>query len=139
MLIQIEFIINPKTKESRCLGVNITNQITLGREGTLGNDFSDTRLYPASGFSDNLVDGDADIDLTPYRGLYNGVSRRHAIIKYEKMDEFNAPSLLIADLGSTNGTLLNGKRLPPYRFFTLRDGDEIRFARLVAHVTFPNN
>jgi pSer/pThr/pTyr-binding forkhead associated (FHA) protein len=38
------------------------------------------------------------------------------------------------DMGSTNGTYVNGRRLVPNQTYILRDGDEIRFSRLTAHI-----
>lgn len=78
------------------------------------------------------VDKDKDIgfDLTPYGAYQGGVSRRHATITY-----YNG-ALYIEDLGSTNGTRINGFQLTPKRKYRLRDGDEIEFARLRTGVRF---
>ena len=48
-----------------------------------------------------------DIDLTPYQGLEAGVSRLHASIR------IRGDEVYIMDLGSANGTRLNGEKLPP--------------------------
>lgn len=71
-----------------------------------------------------------DIDLVPYGALEKGVSRQHAAI------ELNEDTLIILDTGSSNGTYLNGQRIMPNQPRVLRDGDEIRFGKLVAHVYF---
>jgi len=71
-----------------------------------------------------------DIDLTPFGALEKGVSRRHAII------EPSEDTLMIMDIGSSNGTFLNGQRLMPNQPRVLRDGDEVRLGRLVAHIYF---
>jgi pSer/pThr/pTyr-binding forkhead associated (FHA) protein len=71
-----------------------------------------------------------DIDLTPFGALERGVSRQHAII------EFNEDTLMLLDAGSANGTYLNGQRLLPNQPRVLRDGDEVRLGKLVAHVYF---
>lgn len=71
-----------------------------------------------------------DIDLTPFGALERGVSRVHAVI--ERSDE----TLTLIDMGSSNGTHLNGQRLAPKQPRILRDGDEIRFGKLVAHIYF---
>lgn len=71
-----------------------------------------------------------DVDLTPYGALEKGVSRIHAAITR------NEDTLTLVDLGSVNGTHLNGQRLIPDQPRVLRDGDEIRLGRLVAHVYF---
>jgi pSer/pThr/pTyr-binding forkhead associated (FHA) protein len=71
-----------------------------------------------------------DVDLTPDNGLEKGVSRRHARI-LRKTGE-----LYVEDLGSVNGTYLNGKRLTPYLPHALKDDDEIRLSRILMHVRF---
>src|SRR5690606_23325139 len=72
-----------------------------------------------------------DIDLTPFAGYRMGVSRRHAAIR--PGDE---NSLDLWDLGSSNGTFLNGQRLSAHRPYRLRDGDEIRLGQMVIHIFF---
>lgn len=71
-----------------------------------------------------------DVDLTPFGALEKGVSRIHAVIA--RTDD----TLTIIDMGSVNGTHLNGQRLTPDQPRILRDGDEIRLGKLVAHVYF---
>jgi hypothetical protein len=71
-----------------------------------------------------------DFDLTPYGALEKGVSRIHASIV--RTDE----TLTIVDMGSSNGTHLNGQRLIPEQPRIVRDGDEIRFGKLVTHIYF---
>jgi pSer/pThr/pTyr-binding forkhead associated (FHA) protein len=71
-----------------------------------------------------------DIDLTPDSGLEKGVSRRHAKITRKGSD------LFLEDLGSVNGTFLNGKRLTPYLPHPLKDNDEIRLSRIPMRVHF---
>ena len=71
-----------------------------------------------------------DMDLTSYGGLEKGVSRRHAKITRQ------GEEILIEDLGSVNGTFLNGKRLTPYLQHPLTSGDEIQLGKLVVRVRF---
>ena len=71
-----------------------------------------------------------DVDLTAYGALEKGVSRVHASI--ERSDDV----LTIIDMGSANGTNLNGQRLSPNQARVLRDGDEIPFDKLIAHLYF---
>lgn len=52
-----------------------------------------------------------------------GISRIHAEIVRED------GNLVVKDLGSRNGTSLNGKTLVPYRTYPLQDGDVIAVAR----------
>jgi len=74
-----------------------------------------------------------DLDLTPYGAMEKGVSRIHAAI-YRHED-----TLTLVDMGSANGTHLNGQRLAPSQPRVLRDGDEIRLGMLVAHIYFKGN
>lgn len=71
-----------------------------------------------------------DLDLTPYGALDQGVSRTHAAIR--RGDKV----LSIVDLGSSNGTYLNGQRLIVDKPRLLRDGDELWLGRLTLHVYF---
>lgn len=72
-----------------------------------------------------------DIDLTPYAGYRMGVSRRHATIR---LNDEN--SLDVWDLGSSNGTFLNGQRLSAHRPYRLHDGDELRLGQMMMRITF---
>jgi pSer/pThr/pTyr-binding forkhead associated (FHA) protein len=71
-----------------------------------------------------------DLDLTPDGGLEHGVSRLHAIIRRDDRGIF------LIDLDSINGTMINGRRLPPHQPYPLHTGDEVRLGRLVMHVHF---
>jgi len=71
-----------------------------------------------------------DIDLAPYNAIEKGVSRQHAAI------ERNEDTLMLMDIGSSNGTYLNGQRLPTNQPRILRDGDEVRLGKLIAHIYF---
>jgi len=71
-----------------------------------------------------------EVDLTSDSGLEKGVSRRHAKITRRGSEVF------IEDLGSINGTFLNGKKLTPYLPQVLRDGDELLMGRLMLRVSF---
>ncbi len=71
-----------------------------------------------------------DIDLEPFGASDQGVSRRHAtIIRRDG-------SLNIMDVGSHNGTYLNGQRLVAHQPRVLRDGDDVRLGHLVLHIKF---
>jgi pSer/pThr/pTyr-binding forkhead associated (FHA) protein len=71
-----------------------------------------------------------DLDLTADNGLEHGVSRMHA------MFQLTGQGVMLVDLGSKNGTLLNSYRLPPDMLYPVRDGDQVHFGRLpvVIHI-----
>jgi hypothetical protein len=69
-----------------------------------------------------------EIDLTDAKE--HGVSREH-ICLYRR-----GHAVEVEDLGSTNGTLLNGVPLKPYRPASLNDGDQLQLGQLVVKVKF---
>jgi hypothetical protein len=80
-----------------------------------------------------LLTGDAEeafIDLKPFGGYENGVSRRHAAIRR------TVRGYEILDLGSTNGTWLNKKRLIPEKPYPLHNGAQISLGRLQIFVIY---
>lgn len=88
------------------------------------------QIQTVIGRSDTSSTQKPDLDLTPYGALEKGVSRIHAAI-YRSED-----TLTLIDKGSANGTHLNGQRLVPNQPRVLRDGDEIRLGKLIAHIYF---
>lgn len=76
------------------------------------------------------VNEDDEIDLTPYGAQDRGVSRVHAQLQI--IDAI----VHITDLGSTNGTFVNGKRLEKDTPTALRKGDELLLGRLAVQVLF---
>jgi hypothetical protein len=77
------------------------------------------------GRADPVRDIHPDIDLVPYGGDVNGVSRLHArlVVKDEQ--------IYIEDLNSTNFTFLNQQRLQPGQLYALNPGDELRLGLLM--------
>jgi len=71
-----------------------------------------------------------EVDLTPYAGYRMGVSRKHASLRLQESQ------LNLWDLGSSNGTFINGTRLNPHRPYPIRDGDEIRLGQMVLRLFF---
>lgn len=69
-----------------------------------------------------------DVDLSPHNAYANGVSRLHAVLKLIQ------EQIVIMDLGSSNGTYLNGSRLPPYVETPVAHGDVIYLGKLKIQV-----
>ena len=69
-----------------------------------------------------------DIDVSEEGEEAHSVSRRHARILWQ------SNSLVVEDLGSINGTFLNGKRLDPYMPEPLHDGDVIYLGKVMVEV-----
>jgi FHA domain len=78
----------------------------------------------------NLLDQQPDVDLTSFNALESGVSRRH--IRLTRLNDL----VRVADLGSLNGTYLNGFRLTPQQDRVLRNGDELLIAQLTMRVKY---
>ena len=70
------------------------------------------------------------VDLTPYGAAEKGVSRRHARIV------FSNDELMIEDVGSVNGTFLNGHRIVPYQSVPLSSGDVVQLGTLILQIYF---
>ncbi|MBE7550137.1 MAG: FHA domain-containing protein [Anaerolineales bacterium] len=79
------------------------------------------RLDPAS----NIF---PEVDLSPDGSQAQGVSRRHVGIFKQ------GAGVMIEDLGSSNGTFVNGKRLDPYFPEPLKHGDLLQLGRLLIKV-----
>jgi hypothetical protein len=81
------------------------------KEFTLGRASSDQPIIP-------------DIDLTPFNAYKAGVSRLHATIRLD------GEKMSIVDLGSANGTQLNGEKIEPNVPYDLMHGDVVKLGRL---------
>jgi pSer/pThr/pTyr-binding forkhead associated (FHA) protein len=73
-----------------------------------------------------------DIDLGVYGASDLGVSRLHLGLRYEKLDK----TICVFDLGSSNGTFLNGLKLYPKEIRVLRHGDELRLGRFMLRIYY---
>ncbi len=71
-----------------------------------------------------------DVNLSAYDGREKGVSRKHALLRVDRRQ------LLLIDLGSSNGTWLNGAQLTANQPIRLESGDEIRLGKLPMRVRF---
>jgi pSer/pThr/pTyr-binding forkhead associated (FHA) protein len=65
-----------------------------------------------------------DVDLTNLGGMEKGVSRKHAVIHRSGVD------YTVEDMGSTNGTYINKKRIQPHAPQAIKPGDEVKFGKL---------
>jgi pSer/pThr/pTyr-binding forkhead associated (FHA) protein len=65
-----------------------------------------------------------DVDLSPFDAFTLGVSRLHAVLRIIN-DE-----VVVTDLGSSNGTRLNGQKVVPHVDYPLSHGDMILLGKL---------
>lgn len=79
------------------------------------------RLDTAKGFF-------PDLDLIPEVVPESGISRLHCKIHQR------GSAYWVEDIGSANGTFLNGQRLTPYLPHALEDGDELQLGRVKLRV-----
>lgn len=91
--------------------------LTLQEQLYIGRANPEAELYP-------------DLDLAGDGGEDAGVSRVHAVI------QMTADGVVLRDLNSTNGTLLNNYLLDPEMAYLLSNGSEIQFGELLVHIFF---
>ncbi len=91
--------------EGSTLDIPAKDEIMIGREDPI------SEVFP-------------DVDLTALGGLEKGVSRKHAVIHRTGAD------YTVEDMGSTNGTFINRKRIQPHAPEAIKPGDEVRFGKL---------
>jgi pSer/pThr/pTyr-binding forkhead associated (FHA) protein len=65
-----------------------------------------------------------DVDLSPYEAYSQGVSRLHAALKIAN------DRVVIVDLGSSNGTRINGQKIVPNVDYPLNHGDMLALGKL---------
>jgi pSer/pThr/pTyr-binding forkhead associated (FHA) protein len=106
------------------IGVNEegTNLVLLSSDGSKLE--VPTKDEVVIGREDPISDVFPDVDLTGMGGMEKGVSRKHAVIHRSGTD------YTIEDLGSTNGTYINKKKIQPRAPQTIKPGDELRFGKL---------
>jgi hypothetical protein len=73
---------------------------------------------------------DEFINLTVFNGEEHGVSRQHCAFRRR------GTALLVTDLGTTNGTYLNGQRLKPHTDHVIVHGDKLILGSLHLIVSF---
>jgi pSer/pThr/pTyr-binding forkhead associated (FHA) protein len=72
-----------------------------------------------------------DIDFVAFNAIVNGISRSHAAIAPQTDGKF-----VLIDLGSRNGTKLNGHTLNAHQPYPITDGDEIYIGNLRTVIYF---
>ncbi|MEM6284281.1 MAG: FHA domain-containing protein [Chloroflexota bacterium] len=82
------------------------------------------------GRRDPITEQVPEVDLDRYAGYRMGVSRRHAILR------LIGDELKLIDLGSSNGTYLNGERLEARKPTTILEGDVMRLGQIIMKVKF---
>jgi hypothetical protein len=73
-----------------------------------------------------------DIDLTPYKAYEAGVSRMHASIRMVE------DQVLITDLGSANGTRVNGMQITPHIPYPVKHGDILTLGKFKIQILLRN-
>lgn len=69
-----------------------------------------------------------DVDLSPFEAYSQGVSRLHAALKVHR------DRVAIMDLGSSNGTRVNGQKIVPHVDYPINQGDTIALGKLKIQV-----
>lgn len=69
-----------------------------------------------------------DIDLSPYEAYAQGVSRLHVALKIINQ------GVVVTDLGSSNGTRVNGQKIVPHVDYPVNHGDIIAIGKLKIQV-----
>ena len=82
------------------------------------------------GRGDTVTSYMPDVDLAPHGAYRLGLSRKHAILQRQ------GDALHIIDLGSRNGTHINGAVIEPKRPHPVQNGDEVQFGDLVVRFFF---
>lgn len=73
----------------------------------------------------------AMLDLAQAGGADKGISRQHAVIKIE------GHQILLSDLGSTNGTFINGRRLAPNILYPFDPAENLRLGAMAINLKIP--
>jgi FHA domain len=99
----------------RILDTGQTIPLEDGEEFTLGRISGSQPILP-------------DIDLTSYKAYEGGVSRLHATIKIDR------DKVTITDLGSANGTRINGKKIASHQPCVLSNEDILSLGKFKAQI-----
>lgn len=100
----------------KLVGSNQTISLAGQKEFTLGRMTEGQPILP-------------DIDLSPYEGYAEGVSRLHAAVRVTDR------GVMVVDLGSSNGTRINGQKIVPNVNYPLKDGDMLALGRIKLQIS----
>lgn len=106
MLLRLEVV-----DSTQPLVVDIRGEMTIGR-------------------SDNATNYTPEIDLTRHGAYRLGLSRKHAVLRRK------GQLLELVDMGSRNGTIINGDKLASQETRIIHDGDEVQFGNLTLRMIF---
>jgi DnaJ-class molecular chaperone len=73
----------------------------------------------------------SDVDLSAHQAFDQGVSRLHAIIKFDQ-------EMTITDLGSSNGTFINGEKVEAYIPHPIVFGDLLTLGKMKLTIVIRN-
>ncbi|MBL8162776.1 MAG: response regulator [Anaerolineae bacterium] len=107
----------PWVIEFRIVGTAATIQAQVHEAMIIGRGDPQSGVYPA-------------VDLGPHSAFHLGVSRQHAVVLAKDN------RIKIKDLGSVNGTRLNGFQLVAGQEYRLRHGDELEIGQVKLQVRF---
>ncbi len=107
----------PWVIEFRVVGTAATIQVQVNEMMTIGRSDPQRNIHP-------------DIDLAAHEAQAKGVSRQHAVVIAKDN------RIAVKDLGSVNGTRLNGRACKPNLEYRLRHGDELDIGELKLQVRF---
>jgi FHA domain len=92
----------------------------LGEDAFVPIELEEEVILGRSGEGQSML---PDVDLNKYRAFESGVSRFHAAMNADR------DQVIITDLGSLNGTSVNGVKIEPHVSYPLRDGDIVCLGR----------
>src|SRR5258708_22235412 len=110
--------------------LNQSTYLTLELLDTNRKIYLQTQGHISFGRADPVTNWKPTIDLTPYGAIERGVSRAHADLYFESDQVF------ILELGSQNGTRVNGMPVQTGQAQQVRNGDVIELGRLRVVVNF---
>lgn len=86
------------------------------------------KLYIGRGIPKDMQLPVLDLSAVAFMG---GISRIHALIV-----PFLPGKYQVMDMGSTNGTYIDGRRLAPYKMYYLADSCQLTLGRLTLHIQY---